>query len=256
MSKSDSRKLICTACQHENEIERVYCHNCGEKLDRSLLPALDESKSSEDFQKTRKTVKRMMNPNRFAWARAIKTFVLVEIFAAIVAAGFLASQAPENVPPVKSARMPDVDVKEMWDGMMGTRPGVVVAFKDFDINYYLRKAVKGSEGPLGIKFTRAFVILESGLATVATQRDLWGLPIYNVVTFKPALIGGKWSADVQRIAVGRLTIPAGLAKLVKLDNLVQDAVAKVFEREIKHLDRVEKVEVLQNAISFTTKPAQ
>ena len=30
-------KLICPECQHENEPERMYCHSCGARLDRSKL---------------------------------------------------------------------------------------------------------------------------------------------------------------------------------------------------------------------------
>ena len=256
MFKTDPRKLVCTACQYENEVERVYCHNCGEKLDRSLLPKLDEPKSADDLAKAGKKVKRMMNPNRFAWARTIKTFVLIEVFAAIVAAGFLASQAPDNVPPMKTDRLADVEVSEMWAGMINSRVPVFPAFREFDINYYLRRAVKGNEGALGIKFDRAFVQLAPGLVTVTSQRSAWGLTIYNGVTFKPALTGGKWSADVQRLSFGRLTIPASIGKLTKLDTLVQGALTKVFEKEIKQLERVERIEVGENVISFATKPAQ
>jgi len=256
MPKPDPRKLTCTACQHENEIERVYCHNCGEKLDRSLLPALDETKESENLEKTRTKVKKMMNPNRLAWLHSLKTFVLIEVFAAVVAAGFLASQAPENAPPMKTDRMPSVDAKEMWDGMINTRPSVVVAFLEPDINYHLRKSVKGNAGSLGIKYDRTFVILDPGLVSLTAQRDAWGLRIYNTVGFKPVLADGKWSAEVQRVSIGRLTIPAGLAKLAKLDSTVLNAVAKAFEKEIKNLDRIEKIEVVQNTITFTTKPAQ
>lgn len=256
MHKTDPRKLVCTACKHENEVERVYCHNCGEKLDRSLLPQLDETQSAEEMAKTGKKVKQMMNPNRFAWVRSIKTFLLIEVFAAIVAAGFLATQAPENTPPMKSERFPDLEVSDVWTGMMNTRPAVSVSFKEFDINYYLRKQVKGNEGPLGIKFDRAFVRLEPGLVTIATQRNAWGLPLYNSATIKPALVGGKWSADIQRIAFGRLTIPAGFAKLVNLDAATLGALTKVFEKEIKQLERVEKIEPGEKMISFITKPAQ
>ena len=28
-------KLVCPDCRHENEPERIYCHNCGARLDRS-----------------------------------------------------------------------------------------------------------------------------------------------------------------------------------------------------------------------------
>ena len=256
MYKTDPRKLVCTACKHENEVERVYCHNCGEKLDRSLLPQLDEAQSAEEMAKAGKKVKQMMNPNRFAWMRSIKTFVLIEIFAAIVAAGFLAAQAPENLPPMKTDRFPDLEVSDVWTGMMNTRPAVSVTFKEFDLNYYLRKAVKGAEGPLGIKFERAFARLDPGLVTVVTQRNAWGMPLFNSATFKPVLAGGKWGTDIQGFAIGRLTIPPGFAKLVKLDEATLGALTKVFEKEIKQLERVEKIEPGANVISFATKPAQ
>jgi hypothetical protein len=256
MSKTDPRKLVCAQCQHENEVERVYCHNCGEKLDRSLLPQIDEVKTAEDQAKTGKKIKKMMNPGGSSFVRNLKTFVLIVIFAAIVAAVFLATQAPENVPPMKSERFPDLEVADVWSGMMNTRPAVSVAFKEFDINYYLRKTVKGGEGPLGTKFVRAFARFSPGLVTASLHRDAWGLPLYNSVTLKPVLADGKWSADVQRFAIGRLTIPSGLAKLVKLDTSTLGMLSKVFEKEIKQLDRVASIEPKENVISFVTKPAQ
>lgn len=256
MYKTDPRKLVCTECKHENEVERVYCHNCGEKLDRSLLPQLDESQTAEEMAKTGKKVQQMMNPNRFAWVHTLKTFLMIELFAAVVAAGYLAVQAPENTPPLKSDRFPELEVKDVWNGMMSTRPAVSVSFKEFDINYYLHKAVKGTEGPLGIKFERAFARLAPGLVTVATQRNAWGLRIYNSATFKPTLAGGKWTADLQNIAIGRLTIPTGFAKLVKLDSVTMGAIPKAFEKEITQLERVDKIEPGENVILFVTKAAQ
>ncbi len=255
MYKTDPRKIVCTACKHENEVERVYCHNCGEKLDRSLLPQLDESQSAEAMAKTARKVKKQMNPNRFAWVRTIKTFVLIEIFAAVVAAGFLAIQAPENVPPAKSDRLPDFEFGDMWTGMMNTRASAAVSFKEFDINYYLRKTVKGTEGPLGIKFERAFVTFAPGLVTLVNQRNAWGLPIYNSVTFKPELAGAKWTANVQQFTIGRLSIPPAFAKLVKLDTVTLGALSKVFEKETQQLDRLAAIEPGEKMILIKTKPA-
>ena len=257
MSKTDPRKLVCTACKHENEVERVYCHNCGEKLDRSLLPQLDESQTADAMAKSARKMKQQMNPNRFAWVRSIKTFVLIEIFAAVVAAVFLVIQAPENVPPTKFVRSDDmVEVGDVWTGMMNTRAPVAVTFKEFDVNYYLRNAVKGTEGPLGIKFERAFVTLAPGLVTLVNQRNAWGLPIYNSVAFKPELSGAKWSANVQQFAIGRLSIPPAFAKLVKLDAVTLGALSKVFEKETQQLDRIAVIEPGEKVIFFKTKPAQ
>ncbi len=255
MSKNDTRKLVCTACKYENEVERVYCHNCGEKLDRSLLPKIEEV-AAEEKEKTGRKVKKLMNPNRFDWLQNLKRFLLIEGLAAVVAAGYLAVQEPEGVPPMKIEGFPQTMVGEEWAGLMGTRVAAAVAFLEFDVNYHLRKTVKGSDGPLGIKYERAFALFAPNSVALTIQRSAWGLTIYNGVTFQPVSKAGKWTAEMQRVSVGRLTIPLSIAKLVKLDTLVQDAFSKVLDREIKQLDRVEAIEVGDKVIKFKTRPLQ
>lgn len=253
MHKSDSRRLTCAACQHQNEIERVYCHNCGEKLDRSLLPPLEE-KSEDDRAKESRKVKAMMNPNRLNWLRTFKTILLLEFLAAVVAAGYLAAQEPAHAAPISRDRFPDLEAGDVWSEMVKARPATAVQFKEFDLNYYLRKSIKGAEGPMGIKFERAFVHLEPGLVTLGTQRDAWGLAIYNSATLRPLLIGGKWSAEITGYAIGRLTIPVALARVVNLESITLGALSKVFDKEVANLARVEKLEVGKGVLSITTKP--
>ena len=50
--------LTCSQCGFANETERVYCHNCGAKLDRSLLPKATET-SKDSVAKVRKRVQKM-----------------------------------------------------------------------------------------------------------------------------------------------------------------------------------------------------
>lgn len=256
MPKPDNRRLKCNACQHENEVERVYCHNCGEKLDRSLLPKIEETKTSEEQAKESRKVKQLMNPNRFSWKRNLKTFVLLELLAACVAAVFLAVQAPEDTPAMKIEGFPQTMVGDEWSSLVAARVPASAAFLEFDVNYHLRKSVKGADGPLGIKFERTFALLRQETVTLVVQRNAWGLGLYNCISFQPVLSGGKWTAAVKRVAVGRLTIPSFIAKLVKLDAVVQDPFARVLDKEIKQLDRVEKIEVGDKVIKFTTKPLQ
>ena len=80
-------------------------HDQSALLDRSLLPKLEEVKSPEETAKEGKKVKRLMNPNRFDWLRNLKTFLLIELFAAIVAAGYLATQAPVLTPLKRASVM-------------------------------------------------------------------------------------------------------------------------------------------------------
>ncbi len=256
MSQPDSRKLTCTACQHENEVERVYCHNCGEKLDRSLLPKAEITKPSEDKAKAARKVKKMMNPNRLNWRADLKTFVLIELFAVLVAAGYLATQTPDFAQPLAKDKLAQLEVGDMWSEMLRQKAVVSLTFTEFDVNYYLAKVVKGNAGSMGIKFERAFAHFEPGTVTTAVQRNVWGLSIYSTAAFRPAPDGMKWTAKVDRFAVGRLTIPSGLAKLLGIDSATLGAFSQVFSKDIEHLGRLEKIEPGEGSISFTTRPQQ
>ena len=51
--------LICPDCRNENEIERIYCHDCGTKLDRSKLKKDKSVVQEEKPEETQKRIRRM-----------------------------------------------------------------------------------------------------------------------------------------------------------------------------------------------------
>src|SRR3982751_1779111 len=103
--------LQCKECAYENEPERVYCHNCGAKLDRSVLPKEDQLRR-ESPDRARKRIMRMTNPGASPVRYAITTTLKVLAWAAFIAVGILTCLAPDNVPPLKgeiSTRMVSSD---------------------------------------------------------------------------------------------------------------------------------------------------
>ena len=76
--------LPCEQCGYANEPERVYCHNCGAKLDRSLLPKTTE-KPPERPEKARKRIEKMTNPKSGGVGREIKALFKVAFFSALLA---------------------------------------------------------------------------------------------------------------------------------------------------------------------------
>src|SRR5881394_2951290 len=52
-------KIVCGECRHENEAERIYCHNCGERLDRSAAAA---QKPIVDPTETHRRLQKMLGP--------------------------------------------------------------------------------------------------------------------------------------------------------------------------------------------------
>src|SRR4029453_16650967 len=94
MSKQATQKLTCAQCGYENEPERVYCHNCGTKLDRSVLPR-DTQTHQETLAETRRRIRKMTHPGTFG--PTAKTFFKTIFWAAILAAILLLIRKPANL---------------------------------------------------------------------------------------------------------------------------------------------------------------
>src|SRR5450432_3764320 len=90
--------LICKQCGHENEAERVYCHNCGTKLDRSLLP--DDSKKQDSKKEQHKRVKKLTNPARGLFVGWVSSLIASILWALLVAASIQMLRPPDGVPPM------------------------------------------------------------------------------------------------------------------------------------------------------------
>src|SRR4051794_4469121 len=94
--------LTCAACGFVNEPERVYCHNCGAKLDRSILPKEEEAETRESIERTRRRVKKLTNPGSQAGRQAVSAAIKTVIWSAVVAFVIQAVRAPDHIPPAKN----------------------------------------------------------------------------------------------------------------------------------------------------------
>src|SRR3954467_8578399 len=92
-------KLLCPECRRENESERVYCHECGTRLDRSAVRI-----KKEPIDDTRKRVKRMFDPQR-AKIRALFFATIKLVLAAAVVAVLVDIFLPPDVPPPSKNQM-------------------------------------------------------------------------------------------------------------------------------------------------------
>lgn len=242
---ADTLTIKCAECGHVNEPERVYCHNCGAKLDRSLLPKPADKK--ENAEEARKRYNKMVNPGSNWAVRDAKTLCKVLVGAALVASLGLYCMPPENAPE-RAEEIGTMQIRDLWSSQMEA-PGITaVNYTEASANSYL-KTLKADDG--FVKYKGAFVKFSPGVITFYVKREISGFPMWSSVDYKPVVKDGKFLPQVIGVHYGRLGIDPIAA-------FAQDwgvgPVLKVLQPSFKGLDRIGAIEVAEGRVTITTKP--
>ncbi len=199
--------LTCKQCSFVNEAERVYCHNCGTKLDRSLLPKEEELKR-EKPGKARKRIQRMANPGSNVLKRELGALVKTIAYAAGIAALILAAREPVGVPPSKAELSMRLVSSELMEAAEAPQPRPL-AFTEGDVNGYLKQSIKAAATPSkipGIEYQRAFVAFEPGTVRIFSQQSLWTYPLYANVLYRLEVKNGAFIPTLLGGGFGRLAV--------------------------------------------------
>lgn len=211
--------LVCKECGYVNEAERVYCHGCGAKLDRTVILAEQEKKTLSREEKQRQ-VRKLMKPRggSFLW-REIVMLPKILAWAAGAALLVLILEAPDGVPPMPK-KGEAVNLPQLGDSLerLAKAPlGQGYIFREEEINAYLlkkpfRKIPEWFTGVIPLR--RSFVNLESGQARLTVQADLAGYPVYIGISGQPKGDPQKGlSVAWTGLHLGRITLPAAVADL-------------------------------------------
>jgi hypothetical protein len=246
--------LTCAQCGYANESERVYCHNCGTKLDRSLLPVDPENKESLD--KKQKRIRRAVTPRRGFFAGAGKTFIYTMLWSVLVAVLVQAARAPDGVPkPLDKDKLLDVrQVNLDLEDATQSPVAKTVTLTTADINGYLQYRIKSkSTGLIGdeVKFLRVFVTLDEGVIRITTEQSIFDRPVYGTSYYKLSIKDGKLAATNVGGNFGRLMIHPELMKYV--DGVFQN-LWDALSSEKRLLDKFQSIEVHKDHIDLVSKP--
>jgi hypothetical protein len=247
-------QLTCGACGFSNEPERVYCHNCGAKLDRSLLPSVEQDKKQESAESARRRIKKMTNPAGYSVGQFLKSLISTLLWAALVAAVYLISQKPADVPEDKNELPTRLVQSELMDAIQSPAPRTI-AFTEADVNATLKQSLKraaGSTGIAGIEFQRAYAMLRPNIIHIGAQQSLWGYPVYSGVDYRLTVVDGKFTPILVGGNFGRL--PVHLKAMKYLDVAFQK-LWTALKREHEQVDKMQGVQVSQGQITFVTKGA-
>lgn len=241
--------LPCEQCGYANEPERVYCHNCGAKLDRSLLPKAQE-KVQEHPDKAKKRIAKMTNPKSGSFLREVKTLFKVAFFSALIAAVFLILQKPDDLPEPKkseSERMINSDMMEA----IGSPTPARVSFSDADINSYLKRAIKTKDTMVpGVQVVHAYVACLPGVLRIYSEQSSFGYPTFSRIDYKLEVKDGKFIPTIVGGAFGKMAVDP---QLMQYADYAFGTLWDSLTREHKQMDKMLSVSVQQGRIDLVTK---
>ena len=251
MATSPAPTLTCAQCGYTNEAERVYCHNCGTKLDRSLLPK-EAQKKPESADAARARVRRMTNPGGSQLVQDVKTGLNVIFYAAVVAALILIALPPQDVPG-KSAIGDRMVGSDLAEALEAAQPRQLV-FTENDVNAHLRSVKNKTGGWIpGIDFQRAFVQFEPGVVRIGIEQSVFNYSVYTTINEQIGVgaDGKLWSKQTGghfgRLGLHPLLMEYGSVAFSKLWTALK--------RENDQMNRMQAVTVEKGRIVLITKPA-
>jgi hypothetical protein len=249
--------LTCKECGHSNEGQRIYCHNCGVKLDRSVLPP--EETLEETQEEVRKRVAKMVNPVRGFWAGSWKSAIQTFSYALLVAAIIHICRTPDEVPapPPKGEMVekPMIPLR-LNQAMMEATPQKITIPEEM-ANTYLRSTLKPKTTGLvddELKFLRVFVqFKKEGACQITSEQSIFDFSLFARVSYRLKIADNKLNAICVGGSLGRLPIHP---LIMSYGDLAFQSIWDGLSREHKLIDQMQSVEVTDKEIVLQTKSRQ
>ncbi len=241
--------LICPDCRRENEAERIYCHDCGAKLDRSKLTK-EKAIVEEKPEETQKRVKRMFGRQADRYKYVFIKLCKVVLGAVAAAAVILALLAPDVPPKKKNAELPRQINFELEDATMAHR-GAKLRFTEQEVNAYLANALRSKQAALDeplLHFERALVKMDEGVCEITMERSVFGYSLYTTADYAIATGDGKLTASSRGGSIGRMPIHP---EVMKYGGVIFADLFKALDRERKLVAKLAAIEFHPQAVELT-----
>lgn len=245
--------LVCKQCNFENEPERVYCHNCGAKLDRSLLPP--EASKREDPVLVQERVRKIIKPRNATLKVQLKHLVSCVLLSALLAVLVLILKPPASVPQLTPEAVMDApSIVDDMDNVLQVPAPQRLSYTEAQLNAYLAQSLKsGKVDKAGsvpiVSFQRAFAHLEDGGVSLTMVDSLFGLPLYATTHRTVSVRNGVLVSRPVDGSLGRLPIPA---RLLPYFEGVFKPLEKAADRPLKMLAQMNAVNVRKGAVDLVS----
>ena len=197
-------KLICPECQRQNEPERIYCHDCGARLDRSSLAKV--APKMEAPEQTQKRLKRLLDPTR----AKIRHYILMTskiVLGACLVAVVIEMVLPPQVPPrIKGAELLQITMD--IENALANHSTNPMQYTESQVNSYMISALRTKQAALSkvLKFERAIVQFGEGTCRITAERSLFNFSVFTSTSYNVVFRNGTLSAVNNGGSIGRLAI--------------------------------------------------
>ncbi|MCX7869750.1 MAG: hypothetical protein N2322_07335 [Terrimicrobiaceae bacterium] len=205
--------IRCQACSHENDDTRVFCQNCGIRLEveGAKVPAAEPERRIHISRKA--PVRRQINWFRPAWL-LLRELLWTVALGAILACLIQAMRPPDGVPPAVQPRpaLASLLAADAQSAIASAYPRTLEVSEQA-ANNFLASRVQGVESSplvLKAKLARTFASFGQGRAVFGVEQRLGGHPVYLRLVIRPVREGGRMRAVAESGSMGRLRVPSFL----------------------------------------------
>jgi len=204
-------KLVCPECQRQNEPERIYCHDCGARLDRSALAKV--APKLEDPKETQRRLKQMLDPS---WVKFRAIFFRVSklILGSCALALLIEMLLPPDALPERSKNVELLQINLDLEKATTSQGAAPLQYTDAQVNAYLVNVAKSKKAALNkfLQFVRALVVFDEGVCRFTVERSLFGFSVFHAISYNVALKNGTLAASSNGGNIGRIPIHPMVAK--------------------------------------------
>jgi hypothetical protein len=241
-------KLVCPECQRQNEPERIYCHDCGARLDRSALAKV--APKGEDVKETHRRLRSMFDPGRLKMR-----LMFFKISKLILGACGLAVLIQMLVPPEVPERVKSIELQQInldLEHASTSRGAAPLQYTEAQVNAYLVNVLKSKQAALSklLQFERALVNFDEGACRITAERSLLGFSVFHSISYNVTLQNGTLTASSNGGSIGRMPIHP---MVMKFGDILFTDLWTALDREKKSVTKMGAIEFHPKTVILTPK---
>ena len=242
-------KLVCPECQRQNEPERIYCHDCGARLDRSSLAKV--APQGEDPKQTQRRLKQLIDPGHLKMRLMFFKISKLILGACALAVLIEMLRSPDDLPE----RLKNIELQQInldLEKAIASHSAAPLQYSDVQVNAFLVNVGRSRQAAFNKfpQFERAFVHLDEGVCRITEERSLLGFSVFHEISYNVTLQNGTLTASSNGGRIGRMPIHP---MVMKYGDILFKDLWSALDSERKAVSKMGAIEFHPKTVILTPK---